>query len=104
MGYKFASKTRHPSAKTESITIVLERTDLMDSGFWVKIIDGIEKWLNWKGISAFLSAIENDEDEFMPLSITQMKTNGIMILGQIPIKHILTVIGSGLPVVLIDSF
>ena len=103
MGYKFKIKKRERFSQTESITIIVERHDLLDSGFWVKIINGIEKELNKKGISVFLSVIENDDEDTMPLSIRQMKTDGVLILGQIPLKHVISVSTSGLPMVLVDS-
>lgn len=103
MGYKFKVKKRERYAQIESVTILVERNDLLDSGFWVKIINGIEKELNRKGISMFLSVIESDDEDTVPLSIKQMKTDGVMILGQIPMKHIISASTSGLPVALVDS-
>ena len=103
MGYKFKAKKRERFSQTESITIIVERHDLLDSGFWVKIINGIQKELNKRGISVFLSIIENDDEETIPLSIKQMKTDGVMILGQIPLKHVISVSTSGLPIILVDS-
>lgn len=103
MGYKFKVKKRERFSQIESVTIIVERHDLLDSGFWVKIINGIEKELNRKGISAFLSVIESDDEDTIPLSIKQMKTDGVMILGQIPLKHVISVSTSGLPIVLVDS-
>lgn len=103
MGYVFKNKTNNHSSKVESVTIIVERHDLLDSGFWVKIINGIEKELYKENISVFLSVIENDDDDFIPLSIKQMKTNGIMILGLIPLKYIASVSTTGLPIVLVDS-
>jgi DNA-binding LacI/PurR family transcriptional regulator len=103
MGYKFKVKRRARFSQIESVTIIVERHDLLDSGFWVKIINGIEKELNRKGISVFLSVIESDDEDTLPLSIKQMKTDGVIILGQIPMKHIISTTTSGLPVVLVDS-
>lgn len=103
MGYKFKVKKRERFSQIESVTIIVERHDLLDSGFWVKIINGIEKELNRKGISVFLSVIEGDDEDTMPLSIKQMKTDGVMILGQIPLKHVISASTSGLPIVLVDS-
>lgn len=103
MGYKFKVKKSQRFSQIESVTMIVERHDLLDSGFWVKIINGIEKELNRKGISVFLSVIENDDEDTIPLSIKQMKTDGVLILGQIPLNHIVSVSSSGLPVVLVDS-
>ena len=36
MGYKFKAKQRAYLSKTESITLIVEKNNLLDSGFWLK--------------------------------------------------------------------
>lgn len=103
MGYRFKNKVTGSSSKIESITIVVDRNDLLDFEFWIKVINSIEKELYRRNISVFLSVLENNEQDFMPLSIKQMKTNGILVLGQIPLKNIVPISMTGLPIVLVDS-
>lgn len=103
LGYNFAAKAKVTPGKAESITLVIERHDLTDVGFWVRIVNGIEKSLNTQGISVFLSILESGDDEFVPLSIKQMKTDGVIFLGQIPLQIVLSIASSGLPVILVDS-
>ncbi|NCU25570.1 LacI family transcriptional regulator [Candidatus Nomurabacteria bacterium] len=103
MGYKVFTPKKGAFDKPESITIVVERYDLKDASFWVSIIDSIEKKLTQKGISVFLSILDKDDDDFLPISIRQMKSSGVFIIGQIPLKVILSVINCGVSVVLIDS-
>lgn len=103
MGYKFKNRTKRSNSKVESITMVVESHDLLDTKFWAMIIRSIEKELYRRNVSVFLSVIENDNEDFMPLSLKQMKTGGILVLGQIPLKHIVSICTTGLPVVLVDS-
>ncbi len=103
MGYNFTSKHKNEFQRVESITLVVESADLLDSGFWVRIIDSIEKELNRRLISVFLSVFQDEHQEKLPVSIKQMKTQGAIILGRVPMKHILAVSVTGLPIVLVDS-
>jgi len=104
MGYDFRGGTKKLNKEAMSVTIMIARHVLVDNGFWVSIINGIEKALYKKNISVFLSAIEDNDETQTPLSIKQIKTNGVLILGQMSMRHIVDVGVSGLPIVLIDSF
>jgi len=103
MGYDFRGGTKNLNKEAMSVTIMIARHVLVDNGFWVAIINGIEKALYKKNISVFLSAIEDTDETQTPLSIKQIKTNGVLILGQMSMRHIVDVGVSGLPIVLVDS-
>lgn len=102
-GYNFVKEKRASSKKIESITVVLEKHDIEDMGYWNKIIHSIEKTLNERGISIFLSVVENHQEEIIPLSIRQMKSDGVILLGLLSEKLIYSVIETGLPIVMMDT-
>jgi len=102
MGYKIATPEKSKNGKPESITLVVAQHDLQDAGFWVKVINAVERELQKHRISVFLS-ISQEENKSIPISIDQAKSSGVIILGQVPMEHIAAVNSTGLPVVFIDS-
>lgn len=105
MGYKFTAKQHKRISTVDSVTVVVMREDLLDSGYWVKVINAIEEQLSSKSISIFLSIVDAENGkggELVPLSVRQLKAQGIIVLGQVPLTHVAAVSALGLPIVLVD--
>lgn len=101
MGYVIKTQKRK-SEKTDNITVVVEKQALEDADFWVKIINALHSRLNNKGKSMFLSSIENNEID-IPISISQMKSDGIIVLGRVSVNVIISSNKFLKPIVLVDS-
>lgn len=103
MGYQFSQKSSNSRPmKMESVSIVVTKMDLIDKSFTIKIVNYMEYELKKKGISVFLSIINGKEDFDIPISIQQMKTNGLLLLGDIPLDTIVKLCTTGLPIVMVD--
>ena len=106
MGYRFKKAVpQQATDKTGNVAVLLPREDVGDFDYWGIILKSIEVEMSRNGYSVMFSGIDTHAEKgvSLPLSITEHKVDGVIILGRIPRPIILSVITEGLPIVLIDS-
>lgn len=106
LGYRFKKGVpQEATDKTGNVAVLLPREDVGDFDYWGVILKSIEVEMSRNGYSVMFSGIDTQAEKgaSLPLSITEHKVDGVIILGRIPRPIILSVIAAGLPIVLIDS-
>ena len=100
LGYLPSDKIK--KAKSNAITVVINRYDFNDNKFYLKLIESIEREINIKKMSLLLNIVDNGNDN-IPHSIAYKKTDGIIVMGRITSAHFSKFLGFSVPMVLLDT-
>ena len=100
LGYFPSDKIKR--AKSNAVTVAINRYDFNDNKFYLKLIESIEKEISIRKMSLLLNIVDNGNDN-IPHSIEHKKTDGIIVMGRITSAHFSKFLGFSVPMVLLDT-
>lgn len=107
MGYEFdrVYTAHHRSGRSDIgyISVVLPKVNLLDDKFYGQMVCGIEEVLNQQNVNFCLNMVETMNRHDIIDTLHRTNVSGVIVLGLVSYESVAEIIGSGLPVVLLDT-